>query len=237
MSQPRRWSCGTQWSIRTLMVDLDSNVATMWCSVCATRHRIPFSACKSLFLNSVRLGRTRQHRTAPRNGPAPMVVISVDGAVGRLRGQPSSDGAPIIPVIVHSPPRGSPDQVPEPKTRQEHTGAARVLQRTTKDNVVDGDEPACPPDQNHEAPSGGSHDNTAPSSSQHRGVRLGPPRLVFAPPVPTVQERFRAIRTRQCRSRGQFLRPYWPYQCVETGHRQRQRRLLARAALERRRLL
>ena len=44
MSQPRRWSCGTQWSIRTLMVDLDSNVASMWCSAWTTRHRIPFTA-------------------------------------------------------------------------------------------------------------------------------------------------------------------------------------------------
>ena len=42
--QPRWWSCGTQWSIRTLVVDLDANIASMGCL-----HHIPFPACKSLF--------------------------------------------------------------------------------------------------------------------------------------------------------------------------------------------
>ena len=126
MSQPRRWSCGTQWSIRTLMVDLDTNIASMWCSVCATRHRIPFTACKSLFCNSVRLGQTRQSGTAPRNGPAPMVVISADGAAKMADGRsvtraalnPSSDGTPITPVIVLSAPTKSPVQVPEPGAQE-----------------------------------------------------------------------------------------------------------------------
>ena len=85
--QPRWWSCGTQWSIRTLVVDLDINVASMWCAGCATRHRIPFTACKSLFLNSVRLGRTGQNQIAPRDGPVPMVVIAPDGAVKMADGR------------------------------------------------------------------------------------------------------------------------------------------------------
>ena len=48
------------------MVDLDTNVASMWCSVCATRHRIPFTACKSLFCNSAGPDEAKWDRAAER---------------------------------------------------------------------------------------------------------------------------------------------------------------------------
>ena len=44
------------------------------------------------------------------------------------------------------------------------------------------------------------------------------------------------MRTHRCRSRGLFLRPYWPHRCVEPGRMQLQRRLLGRAVEEHRRL-
>ena len=73
----------------SLIVGLDSNIASMWCLACTTRHRIPFTACKYLFSNSVRLGRTaRQETPPPKRNSVPMVVISADGAAkmafGRL---------------------------------------------------------------------------------------------------------------------------------------------------------
>ena len=248
MSQPRRWSCGTQWSIRTLMVDLDTNVASMWCAVCATRHRIPFTACKSLFLNSVRLGQTGQIPIAPRNGPAPMVVISTDGAVKMADGRsvtkaalnPSPQGTPITPAILLSAPTEPPVQVPEPGTRKVKA-TPRAPKPAGRPAIT---APRSAPNRPKHPTRGAKRHLTNVAVTPYRrphdgvssGVHVGPPRLVFAPPVPTAQERWRAMRTHEGRSRGLFLRPYWPHRCVGPGRMQLQRRLLGRAVKERRRL-
>jgi len=246
--QPRWWSCGTQWSIRTLVVDLDINVASMWCAVCATRHRIPFTACKSLFLNSVRLGRTGQNPIAPRDGPVPMVVIAPDGAVKMADGRsvtkaalnPSPDGTPITPVIALSTSTEPSAQVPEPGTRK--IGATSRAPKPAGRPAITAPRPA-PNRPKHPTRGAKRHLTNVtvtpyfrPHDGVSSGVRMGPPRLVFAPPVPTAQERWRAMRTHRCRSRGLFLRPYWPHRCVEPGRMQLQRRLLGRAVEEHRRL-